>query len=286
VCITTDYVRVGHGRGRSAVYVYSSTLAAAAAAAAAVDNAIIAVDADPDAADATVVGEKRALPLQGLSVEDVALQHYKALGYSGVHSEWRVPQLLTGLLLHDVIWDSSSVPAAFIHKLQAGPLDLHSSDFARRRATALCQRLSVIASYTREQLEADVANRWDSVQPYYTGVALLCTHMRTYCKADVVALAAALGGARLSALLQLFVSDISAYSWGVPDLLVWRSNGEVQFVEVKGKDQLLAGQQFWLPKLRAMGIGAVVCRVQARDAQRINAHIMYRHHCSFTKMAR
>jgi VRR-NUC domain len=89
--------------------------------------------------------------------------------------------------------------------------------------------------------------------------------MRTYCKDDVVALAAALGGARLSALLQLFVSDISAYSWGVPDLLVWRSNGEVQFVEVKAKDQLLAGQQFWLPKLRAMGIGAVVCRVQARD---------------------
>jgi hypothetical protein len=114
VCITTDYVRIGHGRGRSAVYVHSNTLTTATAAAAAAvvdDDAIIDVDADADTASATI-GETRALPLQGLSVEDVALQHYKALGYSGVHSEWRIPQLLTGLLLHDVIWSTSSVPAA------------------------------------------------------------------------------------------------------------------------------------------------------------------------------
>jgi VRR-NUC domain len=260
VCVTTDYVRVGRGRGHAAVYVSSESFAAATAAAAAAGSVVIDIDAKTD-----TVGEKRAAQLQGLSVEAVALQHYKSLGYSGVHSEWRIPQLLTGLLLHDVIWDASTVPAAFMHRLQCGPLDLHSSDFARRRASTLHQRLSVIASYTREQVEADVADRWDSVQPYYSGVALLANHMRAYCKDDVVALAAALGGARLAALLQLFASDIAAYSWGVPDLLVWRSNSEVQFVEIKGKDQLLAGQQFWLPQLRAMGIGAVVCRVQARD---------------------
>jgi VRR-NUC domain len=237
--VATDYTIVRGNRGRRVVY-KESTAAAAAAAAAAVDDDAVDVDADADTA--TAVGEKRALPEQALSVEDVALQHYKALGYSGVHSEWRIPQLLTGLLLHDVIWDSSSVPAAFMHRLQRLPLDLWSSDFARRRATALYQRLSVIASYTREQVEADVANRWDSVQPNYSGVALLCTDMNYYCKDDVVALAAALGGARLAALLQRFVSNIAAYTWGVPDLLLWRSNGEVQFVEVKGSDSLSTGE--------------------------------------------
>jgi VRR-NUC domain len=236
--VATDYTIVRGNRGRRVMY-KDSGISMAAAATAVDDDAM---NVDVDATDAAFAGEKRALPEHGLSVEDVALQHYKALGYSGVHSEWRIPQLLTGLLLHDVIWDSRSVPAAFMHRLQRLPLDLWSSDFARRRATALHQHLSVIASYTREQVEADVADRWDSVQPYYSGVALLCTDMNYYCKDDVVALAAALGGARLAALLQLFVSNIAAYTWGVPDLLLWRSNGEVQFVEVKGSDTLSTGE--------------------------------------------
>jgi VRR-NUC domain len=267
--VATDYTIVRGNKGRRVVYKDLTAATAATAAAAADDNALMDVDVDATGA-AAAAGEKRAAPEQGLSVEDVALQHYKALGYSGVHSEWRIPQLLTGLLLHDVIWDTSTVPAAFIHRLQRLPLDLWSSDFARRRATAVHQWLSVITSYTREQVEADVAERCDSVQPYYSGVALLCTDMNYCSKDDVVALAAALGGARLAALLQLFMSNIAAYTWGVPDLLLWRSNGEVQFVEVKGTDSLSTGA---LEVLRQLLCASLLARAVSHTCRYLHAHI-------------
>jgi hypothetical protein len=69
--------------------------------------------------------------------------------------------------------------------------------------------LSLLRQLCPGPREADLANRWDSVQPTnYSGVALLCTDMNYYCKGDVVALAAALVGVRLAALLQLLSATL------------------------------------------------------------------------------
>jgi fanconi-associated nuclease 1 len=161
-----------------------------------------------------------------MSVEEVALQHFATLGWEGVHCEWRVTHILTALLLHDVIWDPSGVPAAFIHPLQRQPLDLYSSDFARRRATPLCQRLSVIASYTREELRAEVASRWDAAQSYRSTMPMLAT-MDQFTRRQITAAAGALGGRAVASMLQVITSDVTTYAYGLPDLLLWRNDTEV-----------------------------------------------------------
>ncbi|KAG5186124.1 hypothetical protein JKP88DRAFT_310181 [Tribonema minus] len=222
----------------------------------------------------------------------------QVLGWDGAHSEYSMPCEFTSMLLADAMWDPHyggmlladamwdphygraalprpylpvhldmlivDVPrrprrAALPHPYLPVPLDMMLSTLYRRRRPAIDAALDRIAALSGEPLGALVAAAWDRIRPMaWTG---LLGPMTGYRRAHFVRAARGLGGRRLAALVRLFVSDTVAYQKGVPDLLLWRGDGEAMFVEVKFEDGLRVAQRAWLRELRNMGIPALACRV-------------------------
>ncbi|RKO84673.1 hypothetical protein BDK51DRAFT_11527, partial [Blyttiomyces helicus] len=63
-----------------------------------------------------------------VSVEELALEHYRREGWKGFHSENSIITTLWGMLFWDILFDDS-VPGAFNSPYQAAPLDLFTEFF-------------------------------------------------------------------------------------------------------------------------------------------------------------
>ncbi|XP_046721036.1 fanconi-associated nuclease 1 isoform X2 [Silurus meridionalis] len=199
------------------------------------------------------------------SVEELALAHYRELGYDqGIHGEGTTFSTLFGLLMWDIIF--MNVSDVFRTSYQACPLDLYTDCFYENRKDAIEARAELLSEASTETLQELLAEVWNSQEGR---VCALVNWERFSCLQQAQSLVACLGGHFLSGVVLKMAKDYRHSKGGLPDLVVWNtSKSSYKLVEVKGpNDRLSQKQQIWLDELQKLGADVEVCHVTATGAR-------------------
>ncbi|CAM9364280.1 unnamed protein product [Discosporangium mesarthrocarpum] len=157
---------------------------------------------------------------RGLCVEEVVLRKKGKEGWKGVKSENRVPHMLLMVLLWEDLF-SLDPQGAMLHFCQNRPLDLGDPFFWQRRPK-LEKSLSAISRLSDRELW-DVAGRcYDRLKDASCAFVSKYIRMGMVKKQEFMEICVSFGGARLSSLLYLLASDFSSWSYGFPDLILWK----------------------------------------------------------------
>ncbi|KAG5273702.1 hypothetical protein AALO_G00154490 [Alosa alosa] len=200
------------------------------------------------------------------SVEDLALAHYRQLGYDqGLHGEGSTFSTLFGLLMWDIIF-MEGVPDVFRYPYQTCPLDLHTDCFYGNRQEAIEARVQLVREAAVETLQELLADVWQSQQGR---VCALVSWERFSSLQQAQSLVGCMGGSFLAEVILRMARDYRHCRGGLPDLVVWSSvSASYKLVEVKGpNDRLSQKQQIWLDELRKWGADVEVCHVTAIGAR-------------------
>lgn len=143
--------------------------------------------------------------------------------------------------------------------LQNSPLDMDSDSFYDTRKTIIEPQLQNIHE---GMAEAILIMSWELHQ----GTLCRGVNWERNSLSELRAAVTCIGGPCLANLCRLLAQDYRSWTSGMPDLLLWRFNGdykgEAKLVEVKGpKDRLSEQQRAWLLILMDCGFTAEVCKV-------------------------
>uniref|UniRef100_A0A8C2KB68 Fanconi-associated nuclease n=1 Tax=Cyprinus carpio TaxID=7962 RepID=A0A8C2KB68_CYPCA len=200
------------------------------------------------------------------SVEELALEHYRTLGFDqGIHGEGSTFSSLFGLLMWDIIF-IDGVPDVFRNPYQTCPLDLHTDCFYGNRRDAIEARAEMLRQASAETLQELLADVWNAQEGR---VCALINWERFSSLQQAQSLVACLGSHFLSGVVLRMAKDYRHCRGGLPDLVVWSTyNKKFKLVEVKGpNDRLSQKQQIWLDELRKLGADVEVCHVTATGAR-------------------
>ena len=162
---------------------------------------------------------------------------------------------LFGLLCWDAVF--CAIPGAFFHPFHRGPADLHSADFARRRAAQFAACFAQLDSGAyRDTIRANYAAKfnlqspfvyWETLEPALLELALDCIPPQHLLRA-----------------FERILSDIKANRSGFPDLIqFWPAEKRYQMIEVKGPgDRLQDNQVRWIDYCAAHQMPVSVCYLQ------------------------
>ncbi|KAJ7574598.1 VRR-NUC domain-containing protein [Mycena floridula] len=191
-------------------------------------------------------------------VEERALEQYENDRYKGFHSETSILTTLFALLFWDIIF--ADVPGVFETPFQIAPLDLAEDSFYYSRDRMIEDRLKEI----RENGGVGVLVKHDDM---HRKSETLCVgvHWDLCSQSDLIEIIGCIGGQALAEICLLFCQDYAGRCSGVPDLFVWRIEGdakECRFVEVKGPgDQIRPNQTVWIDALLRAGVKVDLCHV-------------------------
>ncbi|KDP37893.1 hypothetical protein JCGZ_05775 [Jatropha curcas] len=192
-------------------------------------------------------------------VEQLALQYYagEGGGWHGVHAESGIWLTIFALLMWDIIF--SDVPNVFRNRFQTAPLDLETDGFYPVRKTLIESHLQKIQGGMAEEI---IITSWE----LHSGTACKGVNWNRHSLSELRAAVTCIGGPCLASLCLHLAQDYRSWSSGMPDLLLWRFNGEykgeAKLVEVKGpKDRLSEQQHAWLLLLMDCGFNTEVCKV-------------------------
>ncbi|XP_074319682.1 fanconi-associated nuclease 1 homolog isoform X2 [Silene latifolia] len=192
-------------------------------------------------------------------VEELALQFYagEGGGWQGVHSESGIWLTIYGLLMWDIIF--ADVPDVFRTRFQNAPLDMDSDNFYVARRSIIEAHLQKIHEGLSETI---LIMSWES----HVGTVCRGVNWEKHSLSELRAAVTCIGGPCLANLCRLLAQDYRSWTSGMPDLLLWRFqgdyNGEAKLVEVKGpRDRLSEQQRAWLLTLMDCGFTVEVCKV-------------------------
>ncbi|KAK2894735.1 hypothetical protein Q8A67_011964 [Cirrhinus molitorella] len=200
------------------------------------------------------------------SVEELALEHYRTLGFDqGIHGEGSTFSTLVGLLMWDIIF-IDGVPDVFRNPYQTCPLDFHTDCFYENRQEAIEARAEMLREASAETLQELLADVWNAQEGK---TCAMINWERFSSLQQAQSLVACLGGHFLSGVVLRMAKDYRHCRGGLPDLVVWStSNKKYKLVEVKGpNDRLSQKQQIWLDELHKLGADVEVCHVTAIGAR-------------------
>ncbi|XP_029430623.1 fanconi-associated nuclease 1 isoform X2 [Rhinatrema bivittatum] len=208
------------------------------------------------------MGENIALSTVMCSVEELALAHYKQQGFDqGIHGEGSTFSTLYCLLMWDIIF-MDGIPDVFRNSYQVFPLDLYTDCFFENRRSAIEARLQQLYNSSAETLSQLLAEVWSAQEGK---AAALVSWERFTSLQQAQSLVSCFGGPFLSGVCQRLSKDLRHCRGGLPDLVVWSSQGSrFKLVEVKGpSDRLSHKQMIWLAELKKLGADVEVCHVVA-----------------------
>ncbi len=213
-------------------------------------------------------------------VEQLALAAYRAAGVDGVVSENQFFTTLFGVLFWDILF--APIPDVFQTPYQDAPLDLGTDAFYATRRDAIEARLRQIGEEgAGERILREHDRR-------FRGVLARGVAWERFSEEALAEGVVRLGGKRLVAVLGPLARDYRSWRRGLPDLLLWRSEGgfggvgcggeywaaggyevpgaDVWFAEVKSpRDRVGPHQKAWIATLRRAGLWVEVCRVVGED---------------------
>ncbi|MGE4261413.1 VRR-NUC domain-containing protein [Shewanella sp.] len=186
-----------------------------------------------------------------MRVERLTADYFAAQGYDAWFSENSVLCGLFGLAFWDIIF--APVAGVFDNPYQRAPRDMYQPDFVARRQTLITQRMAQLASGDKHILQQHfvckqgLVNDWVNWQVFTEPLFKRC--ITTFSTEFLLA------------LFQRILRDPQHYRSGHPDLLLFTTDGQPQFVEVKGPgDKLADHQSYWLHFLSEF-YAAKVCYV-------------------------
>lgn len=144
--------------------------------------------------------------------------------------------------------------------LQTAPLDLDTDSFYQVRKNCIESHLQKIHDGMAEEI---LITSWE----LHSGTACRGVNWNRHSLSELRAAVTCIGGPSLASLCRNLAQDYQSWSSGMPDLLLWRFNGEyrgeAKLVEVKGpRDRLSEQQQAWLLLLMDCGFSTEVCKVR------------------------
>ena len=210
--------------------------------------------------DVELIGLDLPAELAVHGVEEAVRLHLEQQGSVAHYVENTLFNSLFGLLCWEAIF--APVPGAFFHPFQAGPQDLHDSDFQARRGSLFERCLgrlddgsyaeAIRACFTAKQGLQSPFVFWQMLDEGLLEDALAC-----------------LPAQHLKACFVRLLQDIRNNRAGMPDLIqFWPAEGRYRMVEVKGPgDRLQDNQLRWLEFCHAHGLPVVVCHVRWKAEQ-------------------
>lgn len=191
-----------------------------------------------------------------IGVEDLAIRHYQAQGWDGVHSESGLFTMLFAIVFWDVLF--CSLPDVFQTPYQIFPLDLRTDAFYESRKDIIEERLADIESGSYDS--AKLSNS------YHAHERVLCVGVNwdSYSVDFLANVFEGLGPKACSVILRALAMDYRNYSSGMPDLVLWR-DGEVMLAEVKSENDKLSDQQRnWLSILLSNNVSVRLCKISRK----------------------
>ncbi|KAL8122253.1 hypothetical protein AgCh_018846 [Apium graveolens] len=192
-------------------------------------------------------------------VEQLALQYYagEGGGWQGIHAESGIWLTIFGLLMWDVMF--TDVPNVFRNLYQTAPLDMDTDSFYEARKSLVESLLQNVKNGMAEEI---LITSWQ----LHFGTACRGVKWDNHSLSDLRAIVTCIGGPCLASICRHLAQDYRSWSSGMPDLLLWRFNGdtsgEAKLVVVKGpRDRLSEQQRAWLLFLMDAGFNAEICKV-------------------------
>lgn len=185
---------------------------------------------------------------QQMRVEDYALEHYRAQGWAGFHSENSIFVVLFGLLMWDVIF--APVPEVFQTVCQLAPLDYKSPSFFASRAEMIHLHLQRLKEC--KNLGQHLAH---IIGTHFGKASLFVSwwQVNQWSIPNLIQIAVGLGPGVLAEVCLRLSQDFRHYCSGFPDLALFNATS-AKLVEVKSSNDRLSQQQrMWLTLLSKSG---------------------------------
>ena len=200
------------------------------------------------------------------SVEQYALDGFRASGCDGYFTENQLWNALFGLAFWDIIF--LPIDGVFFNRFQRGPADLLTEQFYRRRASEIEKRIEAISA--DRHWPREMVRRYD--EKY--GIASSLVNWKRVSREMVKKAVTRVPGKHLVAIFSRMCKDLRANSSGFPDLIVFpprRAGRKYRdgcgfaltedigrpyvLVEVKGPgDQVQKNQKRWMAYFTEHGI--------------------------------
>lgn len=197
-------------------------------------------------------------PLNGESVESIALKHVAAPAAPVYYVENMLINSLFGLLCWEAIF--APVSGAFFHPFQVGPMDLFSPNFRARRSALFDQALSRLElnSY-QETVKETFRAKWGIQSPFISWSVLTEGLLDTAL--------ACIPAVHLRYYFERLLSNLPENRTGLPDLVqFWVEEKRYRMIEVKGPgDRLQDNQRRWIDFCLSHEIPVAVCHVRWAD---------------------
>ncbi|KAL4121330.1 hypothetical protein QTP88_013864 [Uroleucon formosanum] len=200
--------------------------------------------------------------LHYMSVEELALSHYKSQGFmNGLHDEGQLIKSMFLLCFWEIIYGSYAPHVLFISPYQDCPLDWRTRHFYTIREQQIKDRMAELKQMNIDQI-CDILKK--CCDEYYNIQSVVNWK---YMNVDNLPLCRTLlecvGIEVFLAIGNQILKDGRIYLHGMPDLIVWDVfRHKYIFVEVKGPNDKLSERQYsWLLKLMEFGANVEVCHV-------------------------
>lgn len=202
------------------------------------------------------------------SVEAMCLSNYRLQGWKGYHSEGGIVRTLFAYLFYDILFEY--VPNVFQTPFQTCPLDLHTDAFFPSRLSEINHRLIEIGNGGAGEL---VRKIWEEHHERKTFVIGLDWNFEL---PDLLEIVECFDGEALATICKVMAQEYGQRGGGMPDLFLWRTEGEqgkreVKFAEVKSEnDRLSDTQRLWIHVLTGAGIKVELCHAVAEEVRRVS----------------
>ena len=165
------------------------------------------------------------------SVEELALEHYATLGYSGVHCENSLFLALFALLLWDEVWDGE-VEGVWLCPYQSAPLDMDDDDWYDRRKAKVERRLLHLR--THPDLAEEVGRQWWA----HRGERCRGMQWRAWTVEQLQTIVRCMSSEAIADILGVMARDFHHWGGGLPDLFLYKAGEEEERRKVARRLQL------------------------------------------------
>ncbi|VVC25455.1 VRR-NUC domain [Cinara cedri] len=210
-----------------------------------------------------------------MSVEELALSHYKSEGFmNGLHDEGQFIKSMFLLCFWDIIYNSYPPHVLFIRKYQDCPLDWRTHHFYNIREKHIEKRMTELKNMSVDQICDMLKTRCDEY--FNTQSVINWNYMNVDNLPQCKTLLESVGKTVFLKIGNQILKDGRIFLYGMPDLIVWdAANFKCKFVEVKGPNDKLSERQYcWLLKLLEFGAKIEVCHVTGTGSKNINSEYM------------
>ena len=167
---------------------------------------------------------------QFFNVENLALQYYgKQEGWNGLHVENTLMRNYLGIFLWDEIFNDK-VDFVFQTPYQFSPLDFDHPEFYGSRKDIIDDKLEMISKFNAVQLQVYFEQEYELHKNTHNPLVNWDNLKLT--KARMSTILKCMGAEVLTMFLTKLATDYKQWSYGMPDLILWREQKKDRLISV------------------------------------------------------